>query len=131
MRPIAEFIVHRSKVVLGLTALVTLVAIAMLFRLSFNADVASFILEGTEVGMEFNDLQEKYETSDPINAMASLPEGDTFADKENLLLLFELQEAIRAVDGVGSAVSFIPETNPITGGPITAEVIESMATVTA
>ena len=78
MNRIAHFIVHRHKVILGLTALITLLSIAMLFRMSFNGDVASFIAEGNETGEEFSALQDKYETSDPINVVATLPDGGTF-----------------------------------------------------
>ena len=121
MTKIAAFIVGRSKLVLALTGVVTLVAVGMLFRLDFNADVASFILEGTPTGNEFVELQEKYDTSDPINAMASLPDGETFLSGSNLVLLFELQEAISGVEGVETAVSIVPETNPLTGQAITAD----------
>jgi len=126
MRRLAEFIVHRSKLVLVLTGLVTLIAVGLLFRLDFNADVASFVLEGTPTGTEFLELQEKYDTTDPINAMASLPEGETFIDSDNLILLFRLEEALKEVDGVEAAVSFIPASNPITGSPITEADIASI-----
>ncbi len=53
MNTIARFIVERSKVVLAVTGVITLLAIGMLFRVSFNADVSSFLLEGNEVGEEF------------------------------------------------------------------------------
>jgi len=115
---IAGFIVHRSKLVLVVTGIVTLAALAMLFRLDFNADVASFILEGTPTGEEFVAFQEKYETADPINAMASVAEGETFASKENLALLLELQTGLADVEGVESVVSIVPDINPITGQPI-------------
>lgn len=121
MKRIARFIVERSKVVLGLTAAITILAVAMLFRLDFNADIASFILEGTPTGSEFSELQQKYQTTDPINAMASLPEGETFAIGSNLALLFELQETLAAVDGVESVVSVVPEANPLTGEPISVD----------
>jgi hypothetical protein len=104
--------------VLAATAIVTLVAVGMLFRLDFNADIASFILEGTPTGEEFVELQEKYSASDPINALVSLPEGDSFADKGNLSLLLDLQSALERVDGVDSVASIIPGTNPITGEPV-------------
>jgi len=116
---IAAFIVHRSKLVLIVTGIVTLTAFLMLFRLDFNADVASFILEGTPTGTEFVAFQDKYDTADPINAMASLPEGETFAGKENLALLLQLRDDLSGVEGVESVVSIIPATNPITNQPIT------------
>ena len=121
MTQVARFIVRRSKLVLALTGLVTLVAVGMLFRLDFNADVASFILEGTPTGNEFVDLQEKYDTADPINVMASLPDGETFLSGSNLAVLFDLQGVISEVEGVESAVSIVPETNPLTGQAITAD----------
>jgi predicted RND superfamily exporter protein len=123
MTRLARFIVGKSRVVLALTGVVTLVAIGMLFRLDFNADVASFILEGTPTGEEFVELQEKYDTSDPINAMASLPDGETFYSGSNLALLLELTRELEAVDGVETAVSVVPESNPLTGEPITAEAL--------
>jgi predicted RND superfamily exporter protein len=123
MSRIARFIVQRSKVVLGLTAAITILAVAMLFRLDFNADIASFILEGTPTGTQFTELQEKYETTDPINAMASLPEGESFYDGGNLALLFALQEELSAVEGVDSVVSVVPETNPLTGEPISVDAL--------
>ena len=83
MAPLARFIVERSRVVLAITAVISLVAVAMLFRMSFNADVTSFILEGNATGQEFVALQEKYDTSDPINVVASLPDGETFATSAN------------------------------------------------
>lgn len=92
----------------------------MLFRLDFNADIASFILEGSPTGQEFADLQEKYAATDPINVVASLPDGETFTDKSNLVLLLELRSALEAVDGVDSVASFLPESNPLTGAPIDA-----------
>ena len=119
MERIAAFIVHRSKLVLIVTGIVTLTAFLMLFRLDFNADVASFILEGTPTGTEFVAFQDKYDTADPINAMASLPEGETFAGKENLALLLQLRDDLSGVEGVESVVSIIPATNPITNQTIT------------
>ena len=123
MERIARFIVHRSKVVLGITGLVTVVAVAMLFRLDFNADIASFILEGSPPGQELSALQAKYESTDPINVVASLPEGESFVDKDNLVLLLELRAALSDVDGVELVASLIPESNPLTGGPIDSNTI--------
>ncbi|MGD2044345.1 MAG: MMPL family transporter, partial [Acidimicrobiia bacterium] len=126
MNAIAKFIVRRSRVVLALTGVVTLVAIGMLFRMSFNADVSSFLLEGNEVGEEFAALQEKYGARDPINVVASLPEGETFATPGNLALLAGLRDELTAVEGVESVAAVVPETNPLTGQPIDVATIESL-----
>lgn len=126
MRRIAQVIVHRSRVVLALTGIVTLVAIGLLSRLDFNADVSSFILEGTPTGAEFLEYQEKYDTSDPINSMASLPEGEVFTDTANLTLLYDLKTELEQVDGVKSVVSVIPEVSPLTGEPIERSDLEAI-----
>ncbi len=74
MEPVARAIVQHSRRILALTAVITLAAALMLFRMDFNADVASFVLEGNETGETFQALQDKYATADPINATAVRPE---------------------------------------------------------
>lgn len=126
MERIAGFIVGRSRVILALTGLLTLLAVGMLFRLDFNADVASFLLEGSETGREFVDLQEKYSATDPINALASLPEGESFTEKENLVLLVRLRDDLAGVEGVESVGSIVPEVNPLTGQPLGVEALATL-----
>ena len=75
MERIARLIVGHSKQILGITGLLTFISVLMLFRMDFNADVSSFVLEGQEDGQAFVALHEKYETADPINVIVSLPEG--------------------------------------------------------
>jgi predicted RND superfamily exporter protein len=118
MENIARLIVEHAKKILAATAVVTLLAALMLFRMDFNADVASFVLEGNETGEEFQALQKKYATADPINVVASLPEGETFATVDNLLRLLRLQETLDAIEGVTRVVSVIPDVHPLTGQPI-------------
>jgi predicted RND superfamily exporter protein len=123
---IARFIVKRSKLILVMTALLSLLSVLMLFRMSFNADVSSFLLSGNATGEEFIALQEKYEATDPINVVASLPEGATFFEGENLALLIELRDELLAVDGVTAVASVVPEVNPITGEPIDAAMVAAL-----
>ncbi len=126
MGRIASFIVHRGKVVLAITGIITLVAFGLMFRLRFNADVGGFITEGNESGEAWVALQEKYNTSDPINVLAEAPDGMTFAGKDGVLALALLRDAVAELPGVGQVGSAIPETNPLTGGPLTSGMI-SMA----
>ncbi|NND03737.1 MAG: MMPL family transporter, partial [Acidimicrobiia bacterium] len=118
MQSIARVIVDHSRRILAVTALVTVVAALMLFRMDFNADVASFVLEGNETGETFQALQDKYATADPINVVASLPDGETFASVDNLLRLAGLRESLSQVEGAQQVVSVIPEVNPATGQPL-------------
>ncbi|HSR45245.1 MAG TPA: MMPL family transporter [Acidimicrobiia bacterium] len=124
MDRVARIIVRHSKRILVGTGLVTVLALLMLFRMDFNADVSSFILEGSEVGREFSELQSKYATLDPINVVVSLPEGRSFADRQSLLSLVTIRDELSRVSGVTSVASLIPEVNPLTGMPITAAMLE-------
>ena len=125
MERIARLIVAHSKPILAATALISLVAVAMLFRMQFNADISSFALTGSEAGESFVELQEKYDTGDPINVVVTLPEGETFRSKAGLVSLVELRDQILAVDGVESVATIVPDENPITGEPITAAAVSS------
>ncbi len=118
MQSIAHVIVEHSRRILAVTALVTVVAVLMLFRMDFNADVASFVLEGNDTGETFQALQDKYATADPINVVASLPDGETFTSVDNLVRLVGLRESLSQVEGAEQVVSIIPEVNPATGEPL-------------
>ena len=120
MERIAQIIVGHSRKILVVTALISLLSVAMLFRMSFNADVSSFALEGTEGGRAFLELQEKYDTADPINVVATLPDGETFRSKEGLATLVSLRDAFLGVGGVATVATIVPDEHPITGAPITA-----------
>ena len=101
-------------------------AAAMLFRMSFNADVTSFIIEGNATGREYAALQQKYDTGDPINALVSVPEGESVAQGAVLARLLEFAERIQGLEGVRTVATVIPETNPITGS-VNASVNRGMA----
>jgi len=119
MGRIASFIVHRGKVVLVITAIITLVAVGLMFRLRFNADVGGFVTSGNESGEAWVALQDKYDTADPINILAGTPEGVTFHSKDGLVALAVLRDQVASVPGVEQVGSAIPDTNPLTGGPLT------------
>jgi len=123
MDRIARFIVEHSKLVLAVTAVISILSLLMLFRMSFNADVSSFLLEGNATGEEFVALQDKYTTTDPINVVASLPEGQAFDTSGNLALIAELRDSLTKVEGVVSVAAVVPDTNPLTGAPLDADTI--------
>ena len=127
MRSIAHVIVEHSRRILAVTALVTVVAALMLFRMDFNADVASFVLEGNETGETFQELQDKYATADPINVVASLPDGETFRSVDNIVRLVGLRESLSSVPGVERVVSVVPDVNPRTGQSLTTGELAALA----
>jgi predicted RND superfamily exporter protein len=126
MERIARILVHHSRQVLALTALVSLVAVAMLFRVSLNADVSSFLLEGNATGERFAALQEKYETRDPINVVASLPDGQAYDTPEDLARVADLRDTLLDVDGVGDVATVVPEVNPLTGDALDAATLRTL-----
>ena len=126
MDRIAKVIVEHSKRILALTGVITFVALLMLFRMDFNADVASFVLEGNETGRELVDLQEKYTTADPINVVISLPEGESFLTPRGLATLAQIRDDLAAIEGAEQVASLVPETNPLTGEPLTSQQLTAL-----
>ncbi len=108
---------------LAVTGIITVVSLAMLFRMSFNADVSKFITEGNETGEAWVALQEKYETGDPINVLVSAPEGRNLFEKDLLVAVAELRDRLAGVEGVAQVGSIVPEVNPLTGAPLTPDQI--------
>ncbi len=126
MERIARIIVSHSRQILALTAILSLVSVLMLFRMDFNADIASVALEGNEQGETFKALQAEYATADPVNVVAETTGDFTFRDKEGLVALAELRDRLAGVEGVAQVGSIIPETNPLTGDPITPAMLAAL-----
>lgn len=126
MDRIARTIVTHNRRILAGTVLVTLVAVAMLFRMSFNADVTEFMKDGSESGRVYAALQEKYATDDPINLLVEAPPGATFRQGGSLAELLELSADIGRIEGVGAVASLVPPVDPITGTVITPELLRSL-----
>jgi predicted RND superfamily exporter protein len=98
----------------------------MLFRMDFNGDVASFVLEGNETGRTFSALQEKYQSADPINVLVSLGDDTTLRSKDGLITLARVRDELAGVAGVAGVASIVPEENPLTGGPLTVAMLEAI-----
>ncbi|MBT8213503.1 MAG: MMPL family transporter, partial [Acidimicrobiia bacterium] len=108
-------------------ALVSVLAASMLFRMQFNADMASFVLEGNDTGEEFKALQDKYTTADPINVIATLTDGSTYRDLDGIVKLALLTRSLGDVEGVAEVGSVIPDVNPLTGEPLGPESLADLA----
>jgi predicted RND superfamily exporter protein len=125
MDRIARVIVEHSRRILGVTALITVVAALMLFRMDFNADIASVVLEGNEQGEAFKALQDKYATADPINVVATATSG-SFREPETAAALVQLRDQLSGVDGVAQVASLVPDVNPLTGLPVTPQDVAAL-----
>jgi predicted RND superfamily exporter protein len=105
---IARFIVEHDKRVLGAIILVTLIALVMLFRMSFNADVTDAVMNGSDVGREFSALNDKYTTRDPVNVLFTAEDG-TFASGEELADLRLLRIELEGIEGVAQVATVLPD----------------------
>jgi uncharacterized protein len=123
---LARLLVRRSRFVLIVTALLTLAAMSQMPRLSFNADVTSFLLEGSESGRSLAVLQQKYGAADPIMVVLERRDGGRFTDREGLVLLAAARDALAARDGVASIGSVVPERDPLFGLPLGAAALEHL-----
>ena len=126
MDRIAHVIVHHSRRILAITAILTLTSVAMLFRMQFNADIAGSILESNEVGRQFVALTEKYSTSDPINVIISQPEGEAFDEPEDFADIARSRDELSQLPNVEEVTSVIPATNPLSGQALSPEVIAAL-----
>lgn len=126
MDRIANAIVTHRKRFLAATGLLTLLAATMLFRMSFEADVTAALAQGSDVGRSFAELHEKYDSGDPITVLVTLPEGRTFAEPAALAELLELSRDVATIDGVASVASIVPDAHPITGAPMSPELLRAM-----
>ena len=95
MTRIASFIVSHSRQVLALTGLITIASLLSFFWIEFNADVSAFMTEGSVEGEEFAALQEKYDTSDPINIVLSSADGETLVTGAGLADIAQSQAEIQ------------------------------------
>jgi predicted RND superfamily exporter protein len=126
MTRIATAIVSHSRQVLALTGLITIASLLSFFWFEFNADVSAFMTEGSEEGAAFAELQEKYDTADPINMVLSSADGETLLDAGGLADIARARDTLAEVEGVGLVTSLVPETNPLTGGAVTPEFLEGL-----
>jgi hypothetical protein len=127
MEKIATFLVGRSKVVMGLTAIITLTCLALLFRFQINADITEFMTSGNERGEAYVGVQEKFGGGEPITGLLSVREGDPgFDDTTVLADLARARDTLSQLEGVATVATVIPPKNPISNQPITPETIESL-----
>ena len=92
---------------LGLILNVTF-AVITIVRFSINADVSSFMTEGSAAGESFVALNSKYATADPIQILTSLPPGSGFNTSKSLAHLAECASLISEVEGVASVSTILP-----------------------
>jgi uncharacterized protein len=122
---VGALIVAHPRRMMGITALITLVAVGAMFRIQFNTDVASFLTEGNVRGEAYTALQAKYESSDSVNVLLSITGEGSFGDRDWLVELARYRESLADLHGVDQVASLIPRQGP--GGVVITPEMVTMA----
>lgn len=129
MQRLARSIVERSRVVLAVTALTTLAALAMLPRVAFDLDVTSFLTDSNEEGRAFAEMQARYDATDPITVLLERDDGGRLDDRAGMTGLARLRDTLASLPEVASVGTFLPETVPLLGGAVSPAAIAALPTV--
>ena len=116
----------RARLVLALTALTTIAAIAMLPRVAFDVDVTSFLTESDEDGRAFAAMQAAYGASDPIMILLEREGGRGFDRRDGMVLVARTRDALLSVDAVASVGSFLPARLPLVGTEVGPDLLEAL-----
>lgn len=126
MRSVARFVVARARLVLAATLVVTAGALLMFPRLSFDLDVTAFLTDSNVEGRAFARMQARYGATDPITVLLTRQDGGRFDDRAGMVLVAQARDALAALPEVASVGSFLPETVPLLGGPVTPSAIAAL-----
>ncbi len=125
MERIANFIYKRSRLIIILVVLINITALVSFYRFEFDTDFMSAFSEGNPRAEEYNNLNEKYSTGEPISVL--IEDDSPLLSKENMLAIYYLSENISGIEGVSSVQSPLPQEIPLAGQvmPVDAAFIEN------
>jgi len=66
MEKIANFVYNHSKLIIIFVVIINIAALVSFYRFSFDTDFMSTFSEGNPKAEEYNQLNAKYQTSEPI-----------------------------------------------------------------
>ncbi|UCF99384.1 MAG: MMPL family transporter [Spirochaetaceae bacterium] len=110
MTGISKFIVAKARWVVIAVLLLTLLAIVSLRKAEFDPSVYSFFRIGESYSESFFELKDKYGGTDLIQVIVSA-EGRITAE-QTLTQVWSYYEKLRDVEGISSALCFIPPFLP-------------------
>jgi len=116
MEKLANFIYKHSKLIIILVVLVNITALVSFYRFDFDTDFMSAFNEGNPKAEEYNSLNEKYSTGEPISIL--IEDDSSLLSKDNMLAMYNLSENIAGIDGVSSVQSPLPQEITIAGQPV-------------
>ena len=110
MNRLARFIITRSKLIITATILLNLLAVVSFSRASLDASIFSVFKTGEEYTQNFFHLAEKYGGTDTVLIVVTAENEIT--SKESLLSFWSYFKAVRAVQGITYAATFLPPVIP-------------------
>lgn len=116
MDRLASFVYDRARLIIIITVVLTVIALASVYRFELDTDFMSFISDGNPKSEVYNALNAKYQNGEPISIL--IEHDDSLLDRESLLEVYRLQEEVRAIGGVLTVQSFLPSEVFVDGQPI-------------
>lgn len=106
MDRIANFVYDKARLIIAITLILSVVALASFSRFELDPDFMSFFYQGNPKSAEYNYLSEKYENGEPISILVE--KDGSVLTRDSLMDVSRLQKQIGAVDGVSRVQSFLP-----------------------
>jgi predicted RND superfamily exporter protein len=106
MDRLADFIYRRSKLVVAITLLITVVGLASLSRFELDPDFLSLYSQTSPRAEQYNALNEKYGQRESVAVLVE--QESPLLTPEGLITALQLQRDIEAIDGVSDVQSYIP-----------------------
>jgi len=116
MEKIANFVCAKAKFIILIVVVLNLTSLASFSRFGFDTDFLTFFSGDNPKAAEFDHLNEKYNSGDTISILVE-QEG-SLLDRENLEAVYQLEEDVRAIDGIALVQSFLPPEILIDGTPV-------------
>jgi predicted RND superfamily exporter protein len=107
VKRLSNFIYDHSRLIIGFVIILNLVSLASLYRFSLDTDFLAFFTQGNPKAEAYIELNAKYYSGETISILVE--HDGSLLEKETMLEVFHLQNAIREIDGITRVQGFIPE----------------------
>ncbi len=119
MERIANFIYDKAKFIILLVVILNIVSAVSFVRFGLDTDFLSFFSGGNPKALEFNELNDKYDSGETITIF--IEHDASLLDEENINRIFNLQQELKDIEGISQLQSFLPEQIPAPTGAISVD----------
>jgi len=107
LRRVVWTIQHHPKAIIAIAMIITVVAVAGLFRIRVETTPISFFRESSQIRMAFQDVHRNLAGIYPVNVVLRSNEQGHFASPHVLRKVEALQERLTKIEGIDLAVSLV------------------------